>query len=158
MVKNGIELFYFEILRAHKKDCRPFFTIIFKQKIVVSSVNILSNLFSNIRRLKANGPFHKLFGWNSVLRIYFFSSEMIINCFFLIKILWNMLCLLCNTTQAAENNKVLSEENKILVWKFFKNWHFVQISDEKRKFSTLFQPKSPWNAPVTFSLENFDLY
>ena len=35
--------------------------------------------------------------------------------------LWNMLCLLCNTTQAAENNKVLSEENKRLVWNFFKN-------------------------------------
>ena len=46
-----------------------------------------------------------------------------------------MLCLLCNTAQAADNNKVLSEENKILVWKNFKNRHFFVISDEKRHWS-----------------------
>ena len=42
---------------------------------------------------------------------------------------------ICNTTQAADNNQVLSEENKILVWKFFKNSQFFVISNEKRKFS-----------------------
>ena len=88
-----------------------------------------------IRVFLANGPFHGLFGWNGLLRISFFSSEMTINWLFLWKILWNMLCLLCNTTQAADNNKALSEENKILVWNFFKNSHFFVISDEKRKFS-----------------------
>ena len=68
-----------------------------------------------------------------VLRIVFFFSKITMN--FLRKILWKMLCLFCNTTQAADNNKVLSEENKRLVWNFFKNSQLFDISDEKRKFS-----------------------
>ena len=80
---------------------------------------------------------------------------MTINWLFLKKILWNMLCLLCNTTQAADNNKVLSEENKRLVWKFFKNSQLFDISDEKKKIlKTPFQPKSLWNVPVAFNLLN----
>ena len=61
------------------------------------------------------------------------SSEMTINWLFLKKFLWNMLCLLCKTTQAADKNIVLSEENKSLFWQFFNNsqlpiCHFTNIT------------------------------
>ena len=93
----------------------------------------LINSEQSFPRLKANGPFHRLFGWNVFLRIFFFSSEIGFSweksfetCF--VYLLWN-------ATQAADNNKVLSEDNKRLVWKFFKNSQLFDISDEKRKFS-----------------------
>ena len=65
-----------------------------------------------------------------------------------------MLSLLCNTTQAADNNKVLSEENKRLVWNFFKNTPVFVIFDEKKTIlKTPFQPKSPWSGPFADSLQ-----
>ena len=53
-----------------------------------------------------------VFGWKVVLRIFFFHKKWQWIGFSWKKIHWNMLCLLCNTTQAADNNKVLPEENK----------------------------------------------
>jgi hypothetical protein len=38
-----------------------------------------------------------------------------------------MLCLLCNTAQAAENNKVLSEENKEWFDFFYKMANFLSF-------------------------------
>ena len=103
-------------------------------------------------RLKANGPFHELFGWNGVLRIVFFSSELTMNWLFLRKILWNMLCLLCNTTKAADKNKMLLEENKRLVWIFFKTAIFLSFYEQNQTtIVTSFYPKSSWNGPVADS-------
>ena len=80
---------------------------------------------------------------------------MTINGLFLRKILWNMLGLLCNTTQAADNNEVLSEENKRLVWKFSKTATFLSFYERNQTtIITSFYPKSPWNGPIADSLGN----
>ena len=42
-----------------------------------------------------------------------------------------MLCLLCNTTQAADNNKGLSKENKRLVGNFSKTANFLTFLMKK---------------------------
>jgi hypothetical protein len=77
---------------------------------------------------------------------FLFSSEMTMNWLFLRIILWNMLCLLCNTTQAADNNKDTG-------LKFFqKQPVFCNFWWKKEILKTLFQPKSLWNGSVAFSL------
>ena len=43
-----------------------------------------------------------------------------------------MLCLHCNITQAADNNKVLSEENKEWFEKFSKTAYFLSFYEQKQ--------------------------
>ena len=54
-----------------------------------------------------------------------------------------MLCLLCNTTQAADNNKVLSEENKDWFEFFSKTANFLSFYEQNQTtIVTSFYPKS----------------
>ena len=120
----------------------------FTQQYTKDSLNLSSKVLI-FRRLKADGPFHDLFGWCGALRIFFFSSEMTINWLLLKKIL----CLLCNSTQAADNNKVLSEENKELFEKILKTANFVSFWEQNQTtIITSFYPKSSWNRLFADSL------
>ena len=62
-----------------------------KKKPVKITKVYLVNCWKSFPRLSAQSSFHELFGWNGVLEIVFFSSEMTINWLFLRKILWKML-------------------------------------------------------------------
>ena len=54
-----------------------------------------------------------------------------------------MLCLLRNTTQAADNNKVLSEENNKWFENFSKTVNFLSFYEQNQKtIVSSFYPKS----------------
>ena len=85
-------------------------------------------------RLSANRSFHGLFGWNSVLRIIFFSSEMSVNWLFLREFLWNMLCLL---PRQLTSIKCSQKNTKNCLKKFQKHppfWHFMNETSQQHYF------------------------
>ena len=105
--------------------------------------------------LSENGSFHRFFGWNSVLRIMFFSSKMTVNWLFLRNILWNILYLICNTCQAVDNNKVLPEENREWFENISKTAHILSFYEQNQTTIFIsFYPKSLWNKSFADSLGN----
>ena len=67
-----------------------------------------------------------------------------------------MLCLLGNTTQAADNNKVLQKKTRYWFEKFLKTASFL-IFDEKRKFSKHCLAQFLWSSTEYSFLFTFEI-
>ena len=143
MVQNFRVFFY---LRFFPKHC-------FWMEIVGNYFKLLSKqLFwslyqrQSFPRLRANGLFHGLFGWNGLLRISFFSSEMTMN--------WEKsfeTCFAYFTSLSKQLTTIKCFQTSFIF--FFKNDQlFVIFWTKPDNNHYLILPKKSWNRPFADSL------